>query len=409
MKQRILDYFHGNRESVEREILALLEEVVRERTINLVSDQLAAYPFLAFRGEEYRVARIVTGRLDDWKVPYESHTRREGRPNVIARIGRNVSGKRLLTASHMDIVPPGDGWDSDPFTMTRKGDVVVGRGVLDNKGPLASSMIALRILNELGAAQGFAGQFQVAALSDEEAHDPDGIDYGIGFLMEEGKVDATMAIIPDIGENMKRIDIAEKGTNFIKVTAFGKQAHGSTPERGVNAVYAMARLIAELEKLQLPHEPHPLLGRPSLNLGQIKGGVAPNVVPGECTITLDIRAVPGMTPDGIVAELRACCGRAGGEFRIDPIATSLPHDMNPDHELVRAIRANSREQLGFEPECFGMGGATFAKTLNLRGIPSVGWGPGDDEAFHMVNESVEVRQLVEFCKMLCLVSADLLQ
>ena len=408
MKDRILEYFKNNASMVEDEILSLLGQFIQEKTINLITDQISAYPFLKFRGEEYRVGNIVRERLDQAGISYDVHSRMEGRPNIIARLGQNTSGKRLLAASHMDIVPPGDGWATDPFVMTRKGGFVFGRGVLDNKGPLASSIVALEIMKKLGLGQELPGEFQVAALSDEEAHDPDGIDYGIGYLMEEGKIDATMAIIPDIGENMQRIDVAEKGPTVFKITAIGKQAHGSTPERGVNAVYAMGRLIPLIENLSLTHVIHPVLGGPSHNLGQIQGGVAPNVVPGECSIIIDIRSVPGMTPESIAKDLEACCARAEGEFRVEKLSAALPHGMDPEHELVRSIQVNCKSVMGFIPETFGMGGATFAKTLNISGIPAVGWGPGDDNAFHMVDESVEVAQLIDFCKMLCLVSVDLL-
>jgi succinyl-diaminopimelate desuccinylase len=408
MKTQLTQYFRNNMERITEEILSLLAEMIRHRTVNVVPEQLPLHPYLQFRGEEFRVADIVKRELERAGIPVQEHARIEGRPNIIGTVGCNEGGSRLLVASHMDIVPPGDGWDTDPFEMTRKEGLVYGRGVLDNKGPLAASVVAAGILKKLGGDQ-LKGQFQIAALCDEEAHDPDGTDYGIGFLLENDLLATDMAIIPDIGENMKQIDVAEKGTNFIKITATGKQAHGSTPERGVNAVYAMARLIREIESLVLRHEPHPVLGLPSLNLGQINGGVAPNVVPGDCQIMLDIRSIPGMSTAGIIAELQALCDKAGGVFRIDVVNSAQPHAINPDHQLVKVIQSNCEQGLGFLPTPFGMGGATFAKTLNLRGIPAVGWGPGDDAAFHMVNEYVEIRQLFDFAMMLCLVAVDLCQ
>jgi len=408
MKQKIHEYFARHEAKITEELLALLAEMVRERTVNVVSEKLGEHPYLKIRGEEHRVAAIVARELDAWGIPYDTHARLEGRPNLIARIGRNESGDRLFLAGHMDVVPAGDGWESDPFEMRVADGFAVGRGVLDNKGPLVACLLAARILKEAVGEENLRGQLQIAALSDEEATDPDGIDYGIGYLLEAGKVDATMAIIPDIGENMKSIDIAEKGRVVIKVTSIGKQAHGSTPERGVNAVFPMARLALELERLQLEHEVHPQLGRPTLNLGEIHGGAAPNIVPGECTVYLDIRTVPGMTRAGLLAQLEECCRRAGGEFKIAVMAATEPHQISPDNAVVRAIQANGREVLGFAPEPFGMGGGTYAKGLNLAGVTAVGWGPGDDNAFHVTNESVEIRQLVDFSRMLCLVAIDLL-
>lgn len=408
MKEKIRQYFDSHADSVREQILSLLSEMVKERTINVTTEQLPQHPFLAQRGEEHRVAAIVTRELEKLGIRHEAHSRQEGRPNVIGHLGRNENGRRLMVASHMDIVPAGDGWETDPYVMTVKDGFAYGRGVLDNKGPLAASLVAARILKEVLGEDAIGGEFQLAALSDEEATDPDGVDYGIHFLLERNLVDATFAIIPDIGENMRSIDVAEKGRAVVKIQALGKQAHGSTPERGVNAVYRMARLVHEIEELSLRHEEHPVLGRPSLNLGQIQGGAAPNIVPGECTIYLDIRTVPGMTREGLLAQLQTCCDRVGKDwFRMELQAWSEPHAIDPNNVLVSAIQSNSATLLGLRPEPFGMGGGTFAKALNLHGVVSVGWGPGDDEAFHVANEYVEIKQLVDFTQLLCLVSLDL--
>ena len=408
MSQIIHDYFTQNRQRIAREMLDLLAEMVAQRTVNVVSEKLVEHPYLKFRGEEFRVAEIVTREFDRWGVRYDVHARHEGRPNVIGRIGRDRTGQRLLLAGHMDIVPPGDGWDSDPYTVTIRDGKAVGRGVLDNKGPLAAILLAARILKETVGEDALAGELQIAALSDEEATDPDGVDFGIGFLMEERRINPTWAIIPDIGENMKRIDIAEKGRAVVKITAFGRQAHGSTPERGVNAVYRMARLVALIEELQLAHAVHPQLGTPTLNLGEIHGGAAPNIVPGECVAYLDIRTVPGMTRQQVEDQLMACCRAVAGEFKLEFQAWTEPHQVDPDNPVVHAIQRQCGEVLGFRPEVFGMGGGTFAKVLNVRGVIAVGWGPGDDEAFHVTNEYVETDQLVDFCQLVCRVALDLL-
>jgi len=408
MKKKILNYFQTHRDGIRDDILNLMAECIREKTVNVVSEKLSEHPYLKFRGEEYRVAEIVKREFEKWGIPYDEFARMEGRPNIIGKIGRNETGKRLFMAAHMDIVPAGDGWDSDPFEMEIRDGMAVGRGVLDNKGPLAVSMMAARILKEVLGNDALAGELQVAALSDEEAEDPDGIDYGVGFLLEENLINPTFAIIPDIGGNMKDIDIAEKGRTVFKVTAYGKQAHGSTPERGINAVYRMAALVRELEQMKLTHKKHPQLGRPSVNLGEIHGGAAPNIVPGECLIYLDIRTVPGMTREAVIRQIQACCDRVEGDFKIEVMSWNEPHQIDPDNVLVKSIQEHAKEVLGFRPKPFGMGGGTFAKTLNLAGIISVGWGPGDDEAFHVTNEYVEIEQLVDFCLLTCLVAMDLL-
>lgn len=194
----------------------------------------------------------------------------------------------------MDVVPPEDGWDSDPFTPVEKDGFLYGRGVLDNKGPPAASLLAARVLKQVVGDDGIGGELIIAALADEEASSVEG-DFGVGYLLEEDFIRPTCAIIPDIGENMRSIDVAEKGRVVLRIVAAGVQAHGSTPERGVNAIYKMAHFVTKLEQLQLPHQVHPVLRSPTLNLGEVHGGAAPNIVPGECTAYVDVRIVPGQT------------------------------------------------------------------------------------------------------------------
>jgi acetylornithine deacetylase/succinyl-diaminopimelate desuccinylase-like protein len=171
----------------------------------------------------------------------------------------------------------------------------------------------------------------------------------------------------------------------------------------------MARLVREIERLELEHDVHDVLGSPSLNLGEIQGGAAPNIVPGSCTIYLDIRTVPGMSREGVLAQLEGCATSVkDGLFTFEVMSWNDPHGIDPQNELVRAIQANSADILGFSPQPIGMGGGTYAKTLNLEGVLAVGWGPGDDEAFHVANESVEIGQLVDFALLTGLIAFDLL-
>ncbi|MGD9344888.1 MAG: ArgE/DapE family deacylase [Candidatus Aminicenantes bacterium] len=409
-KEVLKQYFEENRSEIKDRIIGLTKEMVKEKTVNVITEKLSEHPYLKIRGEEYRVANIVKREFKTLGIPYEEFARMEGRPNVIGKIGQGINDKSLLIPAHMDIVPAGEGWDTDPFDVTEKEGKLFGRGTLDNKGPLASIIVAAEILIKLNMDNQLNGELLLAALSDEEAEDTDGIDYGIGYLMEEKLIHPTYSVIPDIGENMKKIDVSEKGQMVFKITAMGKQAHGSTPERGTNAVYMMARLINEIEKLTLEHKVHDMLGNPTLNLGEIHGGAAPNIVPGTCTIYLDIRTVPGMTKDGVIEQLQSCVDRIeNGEFKIDVVSLKEPHGIDPNNEVVKVIQKNANDILGFVPEPCGQGGYTYAKTLNLGGVLAVGWGPGYDDAFHVANEFVEIQELIDFSLLMCLISLDLLE
>lgn len=405
----IQKYFQNNHSVIEKRIIDLVREMVKQRTVNVVPEKLSEHPYLQFRGEEYRVAEIVKGEFDRIGIPFDEFARMEGRPNIIGKLGRNASGKRLLMPAHMDVVPAGEGWDHDPFDVLVKDGKLFGRGTNDNKGPLASILIAAEALRKLGLDEALNGQLLVAALADEEAADPDGVDYGIGYLLDENLIHPTHAIIPDIGEDMKQIDIAEKGRLVVKITAIGKQAHGSTPEEGINAIFMMTKLLHQIENLKLDYRKHPLMGPPTMNLGEIHGGIAPNVVPGTCAIFLDFRILPGMTRDYVLQQLEERMSNIeGGKFEVKVMSESIPFSVDPENELVKMIQKITREELGFVATTMGMGGGTYAKNLIQHGVLAVGWGPGGNTA-HTANESIEIQQLLDFAKITCLIVLELLQ
>ncbi|MBN2799155.1 MAG: M20/M25/M40 family metallo-hydrolase [Deltaproteobacteria bacterium] len=404
MKQRIREHFAAHRARYREELLALLTDMVAEPTVNAGRAALADTPALTVPGEETRIVDLVRPVVEALGAHTEVHALHPLRANLLATLG--TEGPILAVGVHADIVPPGDGWDSDPYVVTVRDGKAYGRGTLDDKGPIASSVAAMRLLTEVGVP--LAGRFQLAVIASEEFREAGEPDPGIGFLLERGLLKPDFAIIPDIGEHMDRIDVAEKGRLQVHVRALGRQAHGSTPERGVNAVNQLARFLVALEGHTLAHTPHEVLGGPSVNVGIFRGGAAANIVPGEAEAVIDIRYVPGQGAAAILAELRALAAQVGGSWELRLGDVSVPHAIDADNPLVHAIRANSVVVRGVDPQPFGMGGGTFAKSFNLGGIPAVGWGPGDDEDFHVANESVPVEELVDFAELLALVAVDLL-
>lgn len=407
MKDKIRSYFKEFNKEITDSTVEIVSDMVRQKTVNVIPEKMSEHPYLEVRGEEWRVADIIEKWFREWGIGFERFEREKGRTNIIGKLGRGDEGyRKLFMAAHLDVVPAGDGWSTDPFEPTIKDGNIIGRGVLDNKGPMVSAMMAAKALIDLGIAGELPGELMVAGLADEEAAGE--FDCGIEYLLEEKLINPTDAIIPDIGENMKSIDVAEKGRIVVQATSKGKQAHGSTPELGVNAIFPMARFLTLAEKLDLEYVEHPYLGGWTMNLGEIRGGAAANIVPAECVVFFDFRLVPGQTTDQVLDKLKEFAAEAGGEFEFTIQGGTEPHEIDPDNDLVKAIKANSIDVLGFEPEPYGLGGGTFAKTLNLHGITAVGFGPGDDTAFHVADEFVEIGQLVQFAELISLVAVDLL-
>ncbi|MFH1531260.1 MAG: M20/M25/M40 family metallo-hydrolase [Pseudomonadota bacterium] len=412
IKDAINDYFEDHEVTLREELIRITTELVAARTVNPGKARAGDYKYLEVTGQETKAARIAARYLEAWGIPAEIKEAAPLRGNLVARMGRGKP--ELALGLHLDTVPPGDGWDSDPFTVFEKDGELYGRGVLDNLGPLASTMIGMKVLKEIGAP--LNGTLTLVALAGEEFHEADEPDPGIEFMLGGGHVEADFAIIPDIGENMRHIDVAEKGRMLLTITTHGKQAHGSTPERGINAAHMMARCLASVEDLELPHAAHPVLGGPSKNLGILSSGSAANIVPSVATAEVDVRFVPGQTPEGIRDLVDAACQEAIARYVSDEspakvdvaINSSIgPHEVDPDNTLVRAIQANGPGVLGFTPMPFGIGGGTFAKGFNLAGVTAVGFGPGDDEQFHVPNERVKVDELMKFARLIGMVAIDL--
>lgn len=333
-------------------------------------------------GEE-RIARFI----HDWLVArgIETHTQEvmPGRANVVARVPGRVEPPIVFEA-HMDTVSV-EGMTVAPFEPRLEGGRVYGRGACDAKGCLAAMMVALARV-----AEGEPPPRSVvlcAAVDEEYLHSG-----ARRFLQDSGPVAAAV-----IGEpTLLRVVVAHKGALRLRVTTFGVSAHSSAPERGVNAIYRMARAVLALEDYAAglaARPPHPLVGRPTLSVGTIHGGVAVNVVPERCEIMVDRRVVPGETPDEARAEIEAALAPvlAAGDL-IEPTLKDRAVETSADEEIVKLALAATRPVTAIGvPE--GVAYCTDGCDFAARGIPLVVLGPGDIAQAHTADEWIELAQL----------------
>lgn len=378
----------------------------RKELIRIASDLIATNTENP-PGRERLAARVVQKYLDGMGIRHESFEKEPERTNVVARIGSGSPS--LLVACHLDVVPAGDGWSQDPFKATVTDGKMIGRGATDNKGQMASCMILAEYLR--GKEDSLNGEFILVAAADEER----GSRLGLEYLLEECGLRADYAIIPDVSYSMRKIDVSEKGALFLEVTSHGKQAHGSLPETGVNAIWNMVELLKEIETLPsaFKHTSHPLFTPPTLNLGTIQGGAARNIVPGRCVAGLDIRYLPGDTKENIIAlveERIKKVERANPQARFElKVGCDLPpSEVSYDNPLVGLIQRHTEDVLGVRPELIGMPGTTVTKQLLDKGVTAVGFGPGEESQAHMADESIEIQQLLDFAKIMARISCELL-
>jgi acetylornithine deacetylase/succinyl-diaminopimelate desuccinylase-like protein len=209
-----------------------------------------------------------------------------------------------------------------------------------------------------------------------------------------------------IGEKSDlKVRNAERGLLGIEVTCFGRAAHTAAARvTGINAIAKAAKAVLALEG-DIDRF-HPAVGRPVISINTIHAGVAHNVVPGECTFSIDRRLIPGESRDSVVAEIAAALdaiAQDDPEFRyelnVDPMQDFIPANITDDDSpLVRALQASVRAVTGTEPEYFvAWAGATDGRFYRQVGIDTVGYGPGGENA-HGANEAVFVDDLVTQAK-----------
>lgn len=373
-------------------MLAILGDLVAARTANPPGNESAA-------------AEVVKRFFDLIPIPSRMHEKAPGRANILGRIG---SGSPvLLVASHLDTVPAGEGWTSDPFTLRVEGNKAYARGANDNKGPLAASLLAARTL--AADADKLRGTLIVAGVADEER----GNEYGAKFLLSDVGLEVDYVIAPDCSGHMADLDVAEKGLVMVELECRGRAAHGSRPEDGVNAVVAMCALLEALSRAEIPSPPHAHFTPATMNIGTISGGTAANVVPERAVALVDFRVLPGTGVaeiegliDEVSAEVKARYPQAGFECRTREIFP--PHEVSQDSALVEAVQAACQRTYGRRMKPLYQGGITIAKEFALAGVPSVGLGPGSPEAAHIADEWIEIDELVEFADFLVEVARLLL-
>jgi acetylornithine deacetylase len=318
-------------------------------------------------GGEEAVRDAVLSRLSAWGVPAHA----EGR-NVVAVVegaAGSDPGKGLLLCSHYDTVPAGPGWTRDPLGAELEGGFVFGRGSSDAKASVVAMMCAAASL----ARARLAGRLVLALVCDEETG-------GQGLEAIAAGLPACTAAV--VGEPTS-LDVcpAQRGLLRAYVKEAGRAAHASRPSEGVNAVEAAARDVLAIHAIEMKEE-HPLLGRATLVATMIQGGTRPNVIPGECTITLDGRSTPAWDNERMVAALKkAVTGTV--EVKSDRFR---PCVTEPTHEIVKVAAAAS-------PTGRVRGFLGVSDWFHVRRLPGVVMGPGAGEYSHAPDERVAVGQV----------------
>jgi acetylornithine deacetylase/succinyl-diaminopimelate desuccinylase-like protein len=362
---------------------------------------LVATPSVNPPGDERAVALLVEQELrrhgvtDVRVLAGEPH-----RPNVIAEIGPQ-GPRTLLLAGHLDTKPAGDldAWEHDPWEPVTKDGQLWGLGSGDMKCAVAGMVFAGIALARVCPA---LGRLRLVLTADEEA----GSRHGARWLAENGHLAGDAAIVGEpcgINGEWESIDLVSRGAALFRVRVRGTQTHSSISDLVpvVNATVKMAALIQGMDAellARLHFTPHPLVARPTLNVGVMaQAGVFYGVYPGSAEFACDLRTLPGMDREQVVADIEAFLADARAQ---DPeLDAELvldvwvpPTELDRGHPVVAALRAASRRVLGEAPPLGAFPGVTDAAQFQLTaGIPTVAaFGPGLLPRAHSPNERLDV-------------------
>jgi putative selenium metabolism hydrolase len=384
---------------------------------NVPADAVADFALRLVRvpspsGEEADVARLVEEEMR--ALGYDVEVDSMG--NVVGTIGKG-SAPCVLVDAHMDTVgvTEPDKWTHDP-RGERAGDVLYGRGTIDMKGPLAAAVYGVALLKEHLAR----GRVVVSATVAEELVE------GPALTHIAKRVRPDYAVIAEA--TSLKIARGQRGRAEVKIEVFGRPTHSSRPDLGINAAQAMVNAVVALRDIRPPR--HGVLGEGILVLTDVKSEPYPglSVVPDYCAATYDRRTLPGETEDDILGPVQRAVERAlagtGASARAriaeDDFATYTgmrvtapnfaPAWFYDEGAGIVVAAAAGLAEAGISPQLTHYAFCTNGSgTAGRLGIPTIGFGPGEEALAHRIDEFIDVAELAIGARGYAAIAAALLQ
>lgn len=370
-------------------------------TVQFAQD-LVSIPSLP--GQETDVAAAVSNEMTQLGYD-EVWTDRAG--NIIGKIN-GAGGPAIILNGHMDHVDPGrvESWPYPPFAAHIVDDELWGRGAVDMKGPVACMIYAASFFKQLGLTP--PGDIYVAIAVMEEIG-------GLGTQYLAAQLPAQAAICGEPSQNILRR--GHRGRVELQVKFQGQSAHASVPHLGCNPHYGAAAFLQALPTIALATDA--VLGHstvvPTL---YHTDQVSPNVIPGEAYLTLDWRTVPAESPETVVAKVKQllddCLRESAATAKLQTSVAVTRHEfitytglvqdlpsispsflLAEDHPILQAAQRALVKALGRDDGARVWRFATDGGHLMAAGIPTIGFGPGDDTLAHTNRERISLHQMEE--------------
>jgi acetylornithine deacetylase/succinyl-diaminopimelate desuccinylase family protein len=357
-------------------------------------------------GEEGALASFLYQQLEGLGLHCELHEIEPGRQNIYAVLPGSKPGSRLNFCGHLDTVPPGDGWTTDPFSPVEKDGRMYGLGACDMKAGIACVLSMIHALVRSG--ESLHGELSFAGVIDEEAHGK-----GARAMLNSqlGNVDAIVLAEPYPGDVTKPIPLGITGKILYDIRVIGKAAHGFRPHLGLNAIEDAAEIIANLDRLDLAR--HPEFGSGNTCTLKIEGGyqIYSVVIPDRCRFEVNRLLVPGEDPSTAIRDMEQLVASLG--LRSDVLIELKPPQYDPfvmdrDEQILQIFDDVYRCVMGVDPLYEYASGITDANIFTGEGgIPCLHLGPRRGAA-HQENEFVPLEWLPRISTMFTMIAARFL-
>jgi succinyl-diaminopimelate desuccinylase len=327
----------------------------------------------------------------------------------------------------MDVFPAdehNESWTHGPWSGAIADGKIYGRGVADMKAGTSASVFTYYYLYRM--RHHLKGRLTLTAVSDEETFGP----WGARYLMEHHPEVYGDCLLNGEPSSPLTIRFGEKGPLWLKFTIRTTSAHGAYTHLSPSATKLAARLILDLDDVttlppSLPVDVAQALAsaaaaidaaqgpgakdivpRVTVNIGVIQGGLKVNIVPGTCWFEVDMRLPPGLGKEAVMAKIQQILVRYP-EATVEEINYSAPSMCDPNHEMVRILRANARALGRPEPVPIVSLGGTDARLWRQQGIPALVHGPFP-RGMAQADEHVDIEEYLHIVRMHVLSAFDYL-
>lgn len=379
-----------------------LIDKINQKLILRLTKEMVAMDSQNPPGKTIHIAKYLQEECSKLGLDSKIYKMDDKRANIVITYG---SGNRdIVLSGHLDTVPYGDAkrWKYHPLSGAEDEKNIYGRGSADMKGGVATLIGVMELLKRLDIK--LTHRIVFAGTADEEV----GMN-GAFHLQKNNVMEKADGLIITEATSLK-VGIAEKGPFWVRVKVKGKAAHGSLPEHGINAIEGACKAINEIKTI-LDDTEDDLLGKSTVNIGRINGGVKINVVPEECSFDCDFRLLPNVDQKEFKMKIKSLIENLNKKFP-QTFNYEIIHKIpalrtKKDEPLIKSLLKWSNKLTGFPEEPIGLTyGTDAAALIPPKSIPFAIVGGGTAAIIHQTDEYIAKEELFNATKIIAAAIID---